>query len=391
MSVRIASGRVRVAFFNPIFPHYRGALLRELQSSSTAEFAFFADTHAAASRIPTLDLSKLPQFKRTPVVWLPFGILWQAGLVTAALSGEYDTYIIHGDAHWASSWIGAALARLRGKRVLLWTHGWTRPDRGIRKLTRAAFYRLAHGLLLYGDRARDIGIAQGFAPGRLFVMYNSLDFEAQQRHRESITDMDSFALRQELFGSHRTPVLLANARLTERKRFDLLIDAARLLTNAGQPVNLLIVGDGPERRRLEAQAKSEGVRAVFVGACYDEQQVARYFACANVTVSPGDVGLTCMHSLAYGTPVITHDDANDQMPEWEAIVPGSTGALFKKGSAQDLARTIAQWTGQSWPDDGVRVRCIAAIRDRYHPCVQRQRIEAAVTGEVQPAPRTLPA
>jgi 1,2-diacylglycerol 3-alpha-glucosyltransferase len=391
MSDPTVPARMRVAFFNPIFPHYRGALVRELLASQVAEFSFFADAQDGRGRIPTLDLQSTGKFQRTQVLWLPGGLLWQAEVVKQTLFGRYDTFILHGDSRWLTSWIGALLARARGKRVLFWTHGWTRMDRGIKRWVRNSLYRMAHGLLLYGERARDIGIALGFDGRTLYVMYNSLDFDQQQKHRAAISDLETLVLRRQLFGSHEIPVVLASARLTERKRFDLLIGAARLLIRANKPVHLLIVGDGPERRRLETQARNEGVRAVFVGACYDEQQMARYFACANVTASPGDVGLTCMHSLAYGTPVITHDDADDQMPEWEAIVPGVTGELFRKGSTEDLARAIRNWTASSEAGDDVRARCIAAIRDRYHPSVQRQSIERALFNEIAPSARTLPA
>ena len=42
-------------------------------------------------------------------------------------------------------------------------------------------------------------------------------------------------------------------------------------------------------------------------------------------VSPGNVGLTAIHSLSYGTPVLTHNNFNNQMPEVESIQPGFNG------------------------------------------------------------------
>jgi glycosyltransferase involved in cell wall biosynthesis len=380
MSSRVSSSsRVRVAFFNPIFAHYRGALLRELLSSETADYALFADTHDPASGIPSADIHGDERFHRAPMMRLPAGLTWQSGVLRETLFGRYDTYILLGDAKWLSSWIGAIAARVRGKRVLFWTHGWNRCEHGMKRRLRSLFYRLGNGLLLYGERARQIGKANGFDPGRLYVMYNSLDFEFQQALRVSVSEADSLALRRKLFGSEDTPVVLATARLTPTKQFHLLIAAAKKLADAATPVNVLIVGDGPERERLQDQAERAGVCVKLVGACYDELQLARYFACANVTVMPGEIGLTCMHSLTYGTPVITHDDPDEQGPEWEAIVPGQTGALFRKGSIDDLAHAIAQWTRTVLPTDFVRERCIAAIRDRYHPAVQCRLIEAAIT------------
>jgi len=180
--------------------------------------------------------------------------------------------------------------------------------------------------------------------------------------------------------------VIATARLTEKKRFDLLIRALGSLNRRGRKVNLLVVGDGPARASLQDLARAEGVNVVFAGACYDEPGLARYFACAAVTVSPGDVGLTCMHSLGYGVPVITHGDPGRQMPEFEAIVPGVTGELFEPDNVADLARKIDRWTQSPEVAESVRNACLSRIESRYHARFQARVIEFAVSG----APATAP-
>ena len=72
----------------------------------------------------------------------------------------------------------------------------------------------------------------------------------------------------------------------------------------------------------------------FVGEVYSESELCPLIAAADLCVSPGAVGLTVMHALVYGTPVITHDDLDNQKPEFEAIQPGVTGALFRRGDVQ---------------------------------------------------------
>lgn len=373
--------RVRVAVFNPIFAHYRRALIQALAASEAAEYHFFADTQCDDG-IPAADLDAGIAFTPSPSRRLLGRLVWQPAALRQAWSGQYDCFVFMGDAAWASTWIAAALARLRRRRVLLWTHGWTRRDGGLKKHVRLAFYRLAHGLLLYGDRAAAIGAALGYPRHRLRVVFNSLDFEAQQRFASSITVPARAALRTQLFGDASTPVVIAAARLTAVKRFDLLVDALAIVNRAFRPVNLLVVGDGPERGRLRALADAASLKAAFVGACYDEARTAAYFLAASVTVSPGNVGLTCMHSLGYGVPVITHDDPDEQMPEWEAIEVGVTGDLFRKDCALDLARKIERWTREPLVSESLRERCRSRIAQRYHPKLQAAAIEAGVLGGV---------
>jgi glycosyltransferase involved in cell wall biosynthesis len=390
--------RRRIAFFNPIFAHYRAALLRELSASQSCEYFFFSDIRDRYGNVPACDLSANPRFRLVPYVRFLGVFAWQKGSLGPALWGDFDAFILEGDAYYLSSWLGALIARLRRRRVIFWSHGWTRADRGLKYFVRSLFYRLADGLLLYGDRAKSIGIQCGFAPERLYVMYNSLDFDYQQKLRAQVSPVEIAALRRELFGSERAPVVIASARLTEKKRFDLLIRALGILNRRGRRVDLLLVGDGPARSSLQSLSLSEGVNVVFAGACYDEPGLARFFACAAVTASPGEVGLTCMHSLGYGVPVITHSDPDRQGPEFEAIVPGVTGDLFAPGDVDDLADTLERWTYSADIAESVRRACLARIETRYHARFQAQAIELALSGGpadvigdgvlVTPAPRT---
>ena len=370
----------RIAFFNPIFAHYRSALLRELRSSDQFEYFFFGDTRDRYGNIPACDLSADPHFRVVPYLRFFRVLVWQKGIVRPTLLGDFDGYILEGDAYYLSSWLGAILARLRRRRVLFWSHGWTRSDRGVKHLVRWLFYRLADGLLLYGDRAKSIGIQYGFSPERLYVMYNSLDFDEQRKCAASLNPGEVAALRRELFGPVPVPVVIATARLTGKKRFDLLIRALGTINRGGRRVDLLIVGDGPERAALESLSAFESVNVVFAGSCYDEPSLARYFACACVTAMPGEVGLTCMHSLGYGVPVITHSDPSRQMPEFEAIVPGVTGDLFEPDNVLDLAGKLDRWTQTPEVPESVREACSSRIESRYHARFQAQAIELALGG-----------
>ncbi|HVW70337.1 MAG TPA: glycosyltransferase [Steroidobacteraceae bacterium] len=374
------TARQRIAFFNPIFAHYRTALLRELRASERCEYFLFGDTRDLYGNVPVCDLSADPHFRLTPYRRFLKVFAWQWGSVGPALWGNFDAYILEGDAYYLSSWVGAILAKLRRRRVLFWSHGWTRHDTGLKHWVRALFYHLADGLLLYGERARSIGIECGFAPERLHVMYNSLDFDDQCRRSAEVSADEIHSLRRDLFGPEPVPVVIGTARLTERKRFDLLIRALGLINRSGRRVDLLLVGDGPARASLETLARSERVKVVFAGACYDEPGLARYFACASVTVMPGEVGLTCMHSLGYGVPVVTHGDPARQMPEFEAIVPGETGDLFAPDDVMDLATKLDRWTRLPGVEPAVRTACLARIETRYNARAQARAIELALSG-----------
>ena len=68
---------------------------------------------------------------------------------------------------------------------------------------------------------------------------------------------------------------------------------------------------------------------------------------ATACVSPGNVGLTAVHSLSFGCPVITHDYLPLQGPEFESIRPGVTGDFFRQNDVDDLKRVIEKWLCRS--------------------------------------------
>lgn len=383
-----AHAHPRVVVIYHFYPHYRRAVVEELARSAVADFTFVGDDHEYLRSIEPAQLSSAVRFRLAPTHRLPGPFMWQWGAISWAIAPGFDTVIMHAVPHWPCTWIGALLARMLGKRVLFWGHGYLYEPRGIKGLLRRIFYALPHGHLVYGRIAKDIMMRHGWPPERIHVIYNSLDTDAQVSIRRSMTDAHREATRTSLFGSAGIPVAICTTRLIRIRRLDLLLDALHALDRAGHPVALILVGDGPERAALEAQAIRLGVKVHFEGACYDERRIADLISASTVTVAPGKVGLTAMHSMVYGVPVITHGDADDQMPEWEAIVPGLTGALFRRDDVASLASAIREWTREPWPSPATRRACESIIARFWNPHVQRRLIEHAVLGK--PADDLLP-
>ena len=369
----------RVAVVYHFFAHYRSPIMQMLLDSHDIDYFLVGDRSDPDNSIEPW---QLPDTKLlfAPCIKVTSNLLWQKGLLRVAIRHDVDVIIFLGNANFISTWIAAILARLTRKRVLFWTHGWLRREQGTKAIVRNLFYRLAHGLLLYGNRAKMFGTEKGFAKDRMYVVYNSLDYQTQKAIMTHMTEDHIKLVREMFFPNSKIPLLIYTGRLTKSKGLGLLLDAMSHLQNQGFKTSLLLVGDGPEREALKQLAKTSGLAVHFYGSCYDENKLSELIMAANVTVAPGQIGLTAIHSLGYGTPVITHDDPNDQGPEWEAIAPGETGEVFKPGDVHDLARVIQKWSMLPWPDESVRKRCMSVIDRFYNPNYQRSIINRAVIG-----------
>jgi glycosyltransferase involved in cell wall biosynthesis len=144
---------------------------------------------------------------------------------------------------------------------------------------------------------------------------------------------------------------LVLSRLVPYKRIDLAIEACTRLNR-----RLLIVGDGPDRARLE---KLAGPSISFLGRQPDEA-VARYAARCRALLFPGeeDFGMTPLEVNAAGRPVIAFRAGG----ALETVVEGVTGLFFNQPTTASLARAIEDFELSSW-DSGV-LRAHACKFDR---------------------------
>jgi glycosyltransferase involved in cell wall biosynthesis len=173
--------------------------------------------------------------------------------------------------------------------------------------------------------------------------------------------------------------LIFLGRLTKVKRLDLLLKAVARLREASFLCNVTFIGEGEDRSTLEALALQLGVEDVwFTGETYDDSVLATLIYHADLCVSPGNVGLTAIHCLTFGTPVVTHGDSSHQMPEFEAIHPGATGAFFKNGDPENLALVIGAWFAQGLDREEVRQACYDVVSRRWTPTYQLAQIESAL-------------
>ena len=350
--------------------HYRSAIYLMLDRELDCHFVFGDN-----DLVKNMDTSLLRHCLRLPYVTVRGGIYRLRGAVRATRG--YDVIINGSNPICLSAWALLVAARLRGQRVVHWDHGYYGREGRAKRLLKRLYFGLAHGSMVYNDYSRRLMMEDGLDGSKIQVLGNSLDYDADVRFRAE-------AACPEFYSSYfpdSHPVLVFIGRLTPVKRLDLLIEAVRQLKQQGRPTHLFIIGDGEMRSSLEEQVESLGLSADvhFYGPCYDEQFIARALYNADLCVSPGNVGLTAIHAMSFGCPVVSHDNLPLQMPEFEAIVEGQTGAFFHYDDVQSLTDTIARWLEQKTDcRQEVREACYSEIDRKWNPYAQIKIIRSAV-------------
>jgi len=342
--------KIRCGLFTNIAPLYSRPLWNELTASETVSY-YFCSSSTGFAGIRTIETSESKYvntngkydwyFVRN--IYFKEIILYQTGMILRCLRTDYDAYIFNGEMYCISTWISSLILAFRNKPVLFWGHGIYGNEKYLKKFLRILFYKLADYHLVYGNRAKDLMVRSGFSELKVFCVYNSLDYRLHKELYKNTGSEELDLLRKRLFPENSDlPVVIFIGRLTRQKKISLLLEALHLCRKRGNDYHCLIVGDGPELSNLTHLSGNYGINELvnFYGSSYDETTNLKLLMLADCCVSPGNVGLTAIHSLSAGTPVITHQNYYNQNPEVEAVIHDKTGLYFEENNVSSLSDTI---------------------------------------------------
>jgi len=372
---------MRVVWNQKVFPAYRLPLLEALVREDRTSFVVSADWIRSVAFNSGMDLRPWVEDLADVVdirarVAGPF--VWQSGMVGMLWAPSIDVVVTVGDPHHVSTWLLLVGSRLNSRlKVVLWTHGWQKEDTGLKRLLRNGFYRLADGLLVYGERSARRGAKYGFVSRRVAVVHNSSESVGSMGFQELSPEERANALRDMQLEPDWAVVIVAT-RLQLSKRLDVLLHSFRELEKVGRAMNLIVVGDGPARRSLEDQARGLRSKVRFFGPEFDSARLRQLHSLADVCVIPDSAGLAVLSALGFGVPVVTNSELDAHGPEVEALVEGRNGAFFERSDATDLARVLATWLDEHRDRTAVGRACVASATSRYTSEAQARAIARAL-------------
>ncbi len=298
-------------------PHYRFPIYKLMSDYFKCNF-IFSQNPFKVEDIVQINSNELAGTKKVKCKSFLFGQLYyQKNVVTTIW--KYDVIILGGMINCLSDWLILFLSKFTGTKVFLWTHAWYGRETIIKSIVKKIFYNLATANFVYGNYAKSLMNRKGFNPQKIFVIYNSLNYDIQVNLRTKLKKSNIYFNH---FNNH-FPTIIFIGRLTISKNLEMILKSIFLLQKKGVNCNVTFIGDGPAKKKLISLVEAMRLKKYtwFYGETYNEIEIANLIYNADVCVSPGNVGLTAIHSLAYGTPVITHNNFYLQMPEFEAIIP----------------------------------------------------------------------
>lgn len=372
---------MKIAVVYHYFAHYRKSVINELIIESERrgdELIFLADK---ISNEPNIKLYKFDGHEDklclVKNIWLK-KFLWQRGLIQALSKHAPDTIIFLGQFNFISTWIASIIFKLLGKQIIFWGHGVYGSEKGLKKIVRNRFNSLPHAYMTYGEHAKLL-MEKTKVKSVVSVIYNSLDVKKQNENYFRITSQKNSAMELYDFDNAKTNLIFIG-RLTKIKKIHLILEAINNIDVANY--NLLIIGAGPEEDNLKKYVEKLKLndKVTFKGPIHDEERLSWMIYNSDLCISPGNVGLTAMHALIYGTPVITNNDFAHQMPEFEAIQDNINGGFFEVDNVHSLAEKIIFWRDKIIREGRQNIRdiCREPILKYYNPENQARLILAQV-------------
>lgn len=273
------------------------------------------------------------------------------GGAIAKAARRHRATILH--AHHYSPFVYSCLARLWSPslQVVFTEHGRLSdaPPSVRRRLANRVLAKVPRAVIAVSEDMKHHIVREGFAPNAVGVIYNGIDVgpcpSAATRQQ----------IREELGVADGTLVIGTIARLDPVKDLRILVRATADVANEW-PVCTIVIGDGPERRNLEAQASSlEMQRAIrFLGYRDDARDwLAGCDVYVNSSISEG-VSLTILEAMAArlaivatrvgGTPEVVDETCGRLIPSRDSgrLAAALLELARAPGTRADLGRAARE-------------------------------------------------
>ncbi|MBN1231157.1 MAG: glycosyltransferase [Anaerolineales bacterium] len=313
-----------------VFPYYRADFFEKLAAASPGGFSLFAgrprDNESIRSA-RSLQNGNWIQAKNIHLFSGPAYLCYQQGIMAWLQTQNPDVLIVEANPRYPST-----------RRAIRWMHSQNRPVIGwglgapvlsgllapIRKYSRKTFLNLLDAVVSYSQNGAEGYIQTGFPQDKVFIAHNA-----------AVPRPTSPVFEQPPRFNGRPRVLFVG-RLQQRKRLDLLFQAASQLPENIQP-EITIVGDGPARMEFEDLAVMHYPHTSFVGEKHGVM-LEEYYAQADLFVLPGTGGLAIQQAMAQGLPVVVAEGDGTQ----NDLVRSDNGWLVTPGDVTSLRNAMLE-------------------------------------------------
>ncbi|CAM3680824.1 glycosyltransferase family 4 protein [Marinicrinis lubricantis] len=253
--------------------------------------------------------------------------------------------------------VGWLLSVFGGHKYMVSTHGKDMLEFKkipvLRTLTKMILKR-ADGVLTNSEYTRNLVEEYGVPRSKIHIVNPGVEEHFEIREKDPVL-VERFGLKDKF-------VMMTLSRLVRRKGHDMVIQAMPEILKQIPEAVYLIVGDGPEKERLQQLAQSCGVQnaVIFAGRASDGEEIHKFYNTCDLFIMAsrhlkvkGDVegfGIVFLEASCCGKPVVAGNSGGIA----EAVLHNETGLLIDPNSVEDISSSVIKL----YKDDELRERLV---------------------------------
>lgn len=237
------------------------------------------------------------------------------------LAREHQFVVHFGDFKYLTLYYSLIAKIIFGTKVFVHGQGGYKKDSLAKRIAYSALVFLANGYIAYNEYAA-----------------NSLKQCLPRFLRSKVSYVNNSLYLKPVEAINKSPnmEIAYIGRLREGSHVEMLAQACKAAS-----LRLNVVGmASPEEQQRLFQIHHD---IIFHGALFDEEQIKNALKDCLAGAYAGDAGLSVVHYMALGLPVVVHSDIQRHMgPEPAYVIDEVNGVLFQRGNIEALINSLVQ-------------------------------------------------
>ncbi len=311
-------------------------------------------------KIHKMPLQFLPLYSKTRRLW--FNIWVYFAVKKNHKKNPYDVIHLHGD--FVEAFFGGKLAKKLDIPAILTIHAGL--NKKLLKSKNTKYFSNINKIICVSDEIKQDLENIGISGNKLEVISSGIylkDFE--NKNQEEI---------QKIKDQYSKPIIISVGNLRKSKGQIYLIEAFKKLKNNFNPATLLLIGDGPDRKKLEKQTKSiDGVN--FLGR-QEHFEIIKYLSASDIFTLPSinnpndreGTPTVIMEAMAAGLSIVaTKVGGNSYL-----VKEGINGFLVEDKNSDELAGAMIKLTDNPEIREQMKIKNLEDIKQKDWPIIAKK-------------------
>jgi len=282
---------------------------------------------------------------------------------------EQKIAIVHTHVFTANFWGRLAAILARVPVLITHEHSTFTVDNRYRRWIESVLMRRTHKMIAVSENLRRRLVREGrLAPDAVMTIHNGL-----RLHSSRLNEARREQLRQELGLQKFDHVIGTVGRFEPRKNYPLLLEAMTMVLQQHPGAALLMIGAGPEEKKLRQQARDAGMapQVIFTGYRSDISKLLGLISTFCLSSTTEGISMAILEALLAGVPVVATQVGGNP----EIIPDRGHGILVPSGDAKALAEALAETLADREAALQMAARGQARVRELFSEQHMIQRIE----------------